>query len=774
MLLLLLACGSPSIKISEPAEEYVIVDGDGDGYLSDEDCDDANPQVNPGAPEICDGIDNNCSGEVDEGVLLAWYFDLDSDGFGDPDNSTLACSAVSDTVAVAADCDDTNNLVNPAAEELCDGIDNDCDVEIDEDLFQLYYADEDGDGYGNPDSEVLSCEEPEGVSLNDRDCDDTASQINPGAEEICDGIDNDCNLEVDENLGSLWYLDQDGDGYGDPASSVMACEQPENHVANLLDCDAIDAEVNPGAAEICDSYDNDCDGLIDESESSDALTWFLDADGDGFGDPTNSQPACTPPFDAASGHPYVLSDEDCDDSDPNQNPNAVELCNGENDDCDNDIDESAVDALIWFRDSDGDGFGDGSFSIDSCSAPTDPQSSNIFVDNTDDCNDGDPYTNPDATDQPEDGIDNNCDGQELCYTDYDSDGYASALTLASQDLLCGNDVYEAQPAQAGGDCDDYNPAINPGESELCDAVDRNCDGSATAGAIDTTTWYYDADADGFGEDQQALQSCSNPTAPGSNYVLITGDCEPSESDIYPTATELCDGIDQNCNSDIDEGVLGISPACPALSCDSLLNNDSSASSGSYYLDVGTIELFECDMNTDGGGWTNVVQWNRIDNADSKADLYNELFTEFNNMSTVQENSGHLLWKDSTGTGDVLALAKDINVPNSGEILYDIHYSGQSMEASATFFYAGAVDGSEHNIECGDDLTTSSNYLSRYSNPEKNSLPSYTCPTQSKNFTWIGEQQQDLGIELNQFRLRSFHHDTCCDYSYFYKLELWVR
>ena len=160
----------------------------------------------------------------------------------------------------------------------------------------------------------------------------------------------------------------------------------------VLDCDAIDGEINPGATESCDGYDNDCDGLTDESDSSDALTWFLDADGDGFGDPSSSQPACTPPFDAATGHPYVLSDEDCDDSDPNQNPNAVELCNGENDDCDNDIDESAVDALTWYRDSDGDGFGDGSFSIDSCSAPTDPQSGHIFVDNTEDCDDADANT----------------------------------------------------------------------------------------------------------------------------------------------------------------------------------------------------------------------------------------------------------------------------------------------------------------------------------------------------------------------------------------------
>ena len=185
----------------------------------------------------------------------------------------------------------------------------------------------------------------------------TRIEINPGAVESCDGVDNDYDLEVDEDLGSLWYLDQDGDGYGDPASSVLACEQPQDYVAKLLDCDAIDGELFPGATESCDGYDNDCDGLTDEADSSDALTWFLM--------PmamasvieqltarmhTSLIPPATP---MCSVTRTAMT--------PTGKINAVELCRGENDDCDNDIDESAVDALTWYRDSDGDSLGMGPF-----------------------------------------------------------------------------------------------------------------------------------------------------------------------------------------------------------------------------------------------------------------------------------------------------------------------------------------------------------------------------------------------------------------------------
>jgi hypothetical protein len=104
---------------------------DGDGHGADVDCDDTNADVHPGAVEVCDGIDNDCDGGVD-GVgaigTVVNYPDGDGDGFGDGDAPVLACELLADHVEVGGDCDDTNELVNPAERELCDGIDNDCDV----------------------------------------------------------------------------------------------------------------------------------------------------------------------------------------------------------------------------------------------------------------------------------------------------------------------------------------------------------------------------------------------------------------------------------------------------------------------------------------------------------------------------------------------------------------------------------------------------------------------------------------------------------------------
>ena len=119
--------------------------------------------------------------------------------------------------------------------------------------------------------------------------------------------------------------------------------------------------------------------------------------------------------------------------------------------------------------------------------------------------------------------------------------------------------------------------------------------------------------------------------------------------------------------------------------------------------------------------------------------------------------------------DVLALAKGISVPNSGEILrHPLCWTVNGGLCNFTLEPSTALSG-----RCGDDLTTAQIPVTLLQLRE-DYLPNFYCPTQSKNFTWVGEQQQDLGIELNQFRLRSFHHNTCCDYSYLYKLELWVH
>ncbi|MDG1480759.1 MAG: putative metal-binding motif-containing protein, partial [Myxococcota bacterium] len=102
-------------------------DADGDGYDADEDCDDENSVVNPSASEICDGVDNNCDGVVDEEVTTTFYADTDADGFGDADSTTEACEKPDGFVPIGSDCDDTNGEVYPSAPEQCDGVDNDCD-----------------------------------------------------------------------------------------------------------------------------------------------------------------------------------------------------------------------------------------------------------------------------------------------------------------------------------------------------------------------------------------------------------------------------------------------------------------------------------------------------------------------------------------------------------------------------------------------------------------------------------------------------------------------
>ena len=174
------------------------IDGDGDGYFSQEDCDDSNAQVNPSASEVCDGIDNDCNGEVDEGVLEMFYQDADEDGYGDPDSSIESCVSPEGYVPFSSDCDDGDPAVYPSAEELCDGIDNDCNGEVDEDVGGVYFLDRDEDGFGDDGSTVLMCGLATGFSEVGGDCDDRNATVNPAAEELCDELDNDCDLFTDE------------------------------------------------------------------------------------------------------------------------------------------------------------------------------------------------------------------------------------------------------------------------------------------------------------------------------------------------------------------------------------------------------------------------------------------------------------------------------------------------------------------------------------------------------------------------------------------------
>jgi hypothetical protein len=261
-------------------------DADGDGYGSaanttvacqapagyvanSEDCDDTNANIHPGAAELCDGVDNNCDGTIDEGCNdnNTYYQDADNDGYGNPDIYVQASTTPIGYVADNTDCDDSDENINPGVAEICDGIDNNCDGQIDEGVLNTYYYDADEDGYGSSGNATTTCgAAPDGYVASNDDCNDDDVDINPGATEICDGLDNDCDGTVDEDCGGLstYYRDADCDGYGDPDNAIQASTLPDCYVANNDDCDDTNNKIHPGATELCDGIDNNCDGTIDE------------------------------------------------------------------------------------------------------------------------------------------------------------------------------------------------------------------------------------------------------------------------------------------------------------------------------------------------------------------------------------------------------------------------------------------------------------------------------------------------------------------------------
>ncbi|MEO0814168.1 MAG: putative metal-binding motif-containing protein, partial [Myxococcota bacterium] len=177
------------------------VDADGDGVVAEKDCDDSDPNRAPGRRELCDGIDNDCNERVDDNAEDAevFYADVDADGFGDPTTETQACEAPAGYVRERGDCDDSVSSTYPGAPELCDGIDNDCNFEIDDgvDDSLLRFLDSDQDGFGNANEPVKGCAPPEGYVADGTDCDDSNPEDNPTAVELCDGRDNNCDSRVD-------------------------------------------------------------------------------------------------------------------------------------------------------------------------------------------------------------------------------------------------------------------------------------------------------------------------------------------------------------------------------------------------------------------------------------------------------------------------------------------------------------------------------------------------------------------------------------------------
>ena len=328
------------------------------------------------------------------------------------------------------------------------------------------------------------------------DCDDTNPAVNPSVLEQCDGLDNDCDNSVDEGHNTVWYQDADGDGWGADGTGIESCSRPAGYVDRAGDCDDTSASYHPNAREDdCeDARDYNCDGSVG----------YDDEDGDGFA-------ACA----------------DCDDGDAGRYPDADELCDDIDQDCDDSVDEDPADAGTWWYDADGDGYG-GPLEQVWCEAPSG------FVDTPGDCDDVDRDHFPGA-DELCDGDDDDCDG------DVDESGALDVLTWYADDDEDGfGDAASAQAACSAPegfvaddtDCDDEDSSAYPDADEYCDGVDHDCDTLVNEdSSVDVETFYADDDEDGAGDASDSLQACFAP----SGYVDDASDCDDDD----PDRAEFC-------------------------------------------------------------------------------------------------------------------------------------------------------------------------------------------------------------------------------------------
>lgn len=290
------------------------------------DCDDTRRASHPLSVEQCDGLDNDCDADVDEDVSLAGFEDLDGDGWGNAERTMMACAGSARFSTQAGDCDDTEPQRHPAQIEVTDTIDNDCDDATDESTIGVrWFPDVDMDGYGDPNGvTVFSDTRPPGDwSLIGTDCNDADALIQPAADEVCNGIDDDCNGLLDAVVGINDWEDDDGDGVADAACGGV-------------DCDDADRDSLPGASELCDGRDNDCDGTVDEDVVD--LELYVDLDGDGYG-------SGLPTMQCAPTGTFATQGGDCDDTNALIHPGAVEICDGVSQSCGATVDDGARCAL---------------------------------------------------------------------------------------------------------------------------------------------------------------------------------------------------------------------------------------------------------------------------------------------------------------------------------------------------------------------------------------------------------------------------------------------
>ena len=667
---------------------------------------------------------------------IFWYRDSDSDGAGDPSDSTTSCTQPAGYVSSSNDLCPTNAAMLAPTTYYTDadqdgfgaaGSPNtvcqttapagsvtnstDCNDAL------VMYNDSDADGYGT--AIKVACN---GANLN-TDCNDAVAAINPGATEICDlaNTDENCNGLADNadsgaaDAGkSNFYADADSDTYT-VAPATRFCDIVVGYRASVsasIDCNDAIAAINPGATEICDlaNTDENCNGLADNADSGAAdlgkTNFYADIDND-----TYTLASATRFCDIVSSYlASVSASIDCNDNNASINPGATEICDASNVDencngfADN-ADSGAADAgkTNFYADADSD-----TYTVAAVTRFCDIVSGYLVsVSASIDCNDAVAAINPGATeicdaantDENCNGLADNADsgaadsGKSNFYADADSDTYTVATATRYCDIVSG---YLAL-VSASIDCNDNNAAINPGVTEICDLAntDENCNGladNADSGAADLgkSNFYADADSDTYTV-ATATRYCDIVVG----YVASVSapiDCNDNDAAINPGATEICDAanVDENCNGLADNADATAADAGKTNFYADIDNDTYTLASASRFCDSVTGYRTAASLLTDCDDTNAAVYPGAVENCANDG-VDNNCNGEANSDAEAIDSVAYFVDFDADNFGSSVAVAQQSCVAVVGSVLDHTDCN----DASAAV-YPGAVENCANN------------------------------------------------------------------------------